>query len=285
VISVYCDVNVYNDVERGLIAADEAARFREGRDRGDVQVLYSIPDAEEALAVWPTDRAQAQRRLRLVRDLVGFDRLLKQPSDLVAEAFRAYAEGRPQPSPLLPRHYRRRLTSDFEKIAASHESKPARQLPKIVAEITRQKEAFRASMAEGRRESLAELSAQYSPKDLAATTFDEFFQRGAEDWAGAFADGEGVGDQCRERGLGGLLAVRTVRLAVGVSMSLVHSQVAIGRHPDLGDGYDLWHVVLASAADVFVTREKRLYEHVARVPQVDGFRVVRSLDEAARGPG
>ena len=45
-------------------------------------------------------------------------------------------------------------------------------------------------------------------------------------------------------------------------MSLVFAQV-IGdgrqsRQPQQGDGYDMWHAVLASAADIFVTRDDRL---------------------------
>ena len=63
-------------------------------------------------------------------------------------------------------------------------------------------------------------------------------------------------------------------------MSLVHSQVCAGRAPDFGDGYDMWHAVLASTANVFVTREQRLHDHVDRVPGVREFRVVKSLAAA-----
>jgi hypothetical protein len=66
-------------------------------------------------------------------------------------------------------------------------------------------------------------------------------------------------------------------------MSLVHAQICDDRAPDFGDGYDLWHTILASTADVFVTREQRLHDHVARVPGVSGFRVVKSLAAALGG--
>ncbi len=51
-----------------------------------------------------------------------------------------------------------------------------------------------------------------------------------------------------------------------------------GRQPDWEDGYDLWHTILGSVADVFVTFDKRLADHLVRVP-VEGFRVARSLRE------
>jgi hypothetical protein len=60
-------------------------------------------------------------------------------------------------------------------------------------------------------------------------------------------------------------------------MSLVHSQVAEGRALDFGDGYDLWHVVCASVGDVFLTRDKRLADHVDRIPGLERPKVVRSV--------
>jgi hypothetical protein len=49
------------------------------------------------------------------------------------------------------------------------------------------------------------------------------------------------------------------------------------RRPQRNDGYDLWHALLASAADVFVTHDERLAGLLARVP-LASFRVVPSLD-------
>ena len=44
------------------------------------------------------------------------------------------------------------------------------------------------------------------------------------------------------------------------------------------DGYDVWHAILASTADVFVTFERRLADHVERIPRVP-IRVVRSIKD------
>jgi hypothetical protein len=65
-------------------------------------------------------------------------------------------------------------------------------------------------------------------------------------------------------------------LGIDLRTCLVYSQVVQGRHPDLGDEYDLWHAVLASVADVFVMLDQRLAGHVAWV-RVEGLRVVTSL--------
>jgi len=74
---------------------------------------------------------------------------------------------------------------------------------------------------------------------------------------------------------------------VGAVMSMIYSQV-IGesggqpRQAALGDTYDLWHALLASTADVFVTCDERLAKSLKRVP-IDGFRVVTSLKEVLGG--
>jgi len=41
-------------------------------------------------------------------------------------------------------------------------------------------------------------------------------------------------------------------------------------------GYDLWHTIQASVADVFVTRDERLVGLLARVP-IEGFRVFTTV--------
>jgi hypothetical protein len=105
----------------------------------------------------------------------------------------------------------------------------------------------------------------------------------ATSWAEGFAEHVGLGDASRARGLEGLLDVRPVRLAVGAAVSLVFSQVRGEVQPDPNDGYDIWHVIGASAADALVTQDQLLAQRLARVP-VDGFRVVKSLRELLPEP-
>ena len=56
--------------------------------------------------------------------------------------------------------------------------------------------------------------------------FEDFFEGGALGWAEDYAVPTGVVDECRKRGLEGLLQVRAMRLVVGMTMSLIYSQVA-----------------------------------------------------------
>jgi hypothetical protein len=112
--------------------------------------------------------------------------------------------------------------------------------------------------------------------------FDVFWRSAAETLALGFAFDVGLGEECRRRGAAGLLEVRPVRFATGAMASLIYAQVVgdgrESRYPHIGDGYDLHHALMASAADVFVTYDKRLANLLDRVP-LNGFRVLRSLEE------
>jgi hypothetical protein len=79
-----------------------------------------------------------------------------------------------------------------------------------------------------------------------------------------------------------------VRLVVGMTMSLIYSQVFEGRLPKFSDAYDLWHGIQASAADVFVTRDDRFFGHLTRIPGHRGLRAPATFirpPQSATPPG
>ena len=225
------------------------------------------------------DKSTALRRLCIARDLSRIRRLLKQPSDILEETIRAYAAGSVNPVALMPRPDRRHHAAILHKIAGrQHEVRPndvpdPRRCERRTAE-------FQGQMARGSAGLLEELTAWYSQRELGALPFAD--SSAARPMAAALADRKGLADACRERGLAGLLRVRTVRLCAGVVMSQIHTEISAGRKPDLGDvvmtsGTRSW----LSTADVFyqlATRGSSIT--LARVPDVHGFRVVKSLGKA-----
>ena len=139
---------------------------------------------------------------------------------------------------------------------------------------------FRQTMTEGRAKGLAQweivvANAGRNP------TFSEYWEAGAISFAEDLVPPDSL-EGCRARGFEGLLEIRTVRLAVDALMSLIFSQIVgegpQSRTPQRGDAYDLWHAILASLAEVFVTYDERLAASLSRIP-VDGFRVFSSIPE------
>lgn len=282
-LRAYFDTNIYDHIDKGWVPAEEVDALSAALRRREVVAHLSLADIEELLGQWETDRLAAIRKLRLARDLVGFDGLLKQPADLLTEAIQAYAVGAPPPSATLSRYYRRFLAACLNKVADESTTFNG-VVSNIVGDVAKNKKEFLAGMADADARASAELKSSEAWREAKGwvLTFDAFWAKAASSWAEDFAHRLGLAGACRERGLDGLLAVRTVRLSVGAMLSLVFSQVVEGREPHRGDGYDLWHAVLASVADVFVTFDERLAGNLVRVP-MDGFRVVTSLPALLTG--
>jgi len=282
----YLDTNVYNDLERGTIPAADVQDCQAAVKNGELIIRAGLVDLEEALGLWKTDRPAALRRLGIIRDLAGFDKLLNQPSDLLAGAIQAYGSGASTPpSPFLPREVRRGLAANLEKITAGGDGFDG-IVEDILSRVRVQKETIRAGMLEGREKALGDLNSKYRPAELRALPFEEFFQNGALSWAEDYVVGAernfgpaGLVEACRERGLDGLLLVPAVRLIVGMTLSLIHVQISAGRLPEIGDGYDLWHSIQASTAKVLVTNDDRFFDHMRRIPDT-GLIVVKTLREA-----
>ncbi len=96
-----------------------------------------------------------------------------------------------------------------------------------------------------------------------------------------FAKNYGCVEGCRQRGVSGLLQIRVVRFAIGVVLSQIYTRLVRSsgnrRLADRGDVYDTWHATLAATADVFLTFDERLADHIERIPNVEGFTIVRSV--------
>ncbi len=282
-LRTYLDSSAYGHIDSGEIPPEDVAAFRDAVNRGHIVALLSIADVEELLGSWETNRAAAVQRLRLARDLVGFDRMLKPPADLLEDAIRAYANGVEAPAPIAPGRVRRFLAGSLNRIAGGS-SRLASEVSEIITDVRNQKESFHQAMTTALERTRADLGRKsYTREERRALTFEVYWTKTAPSWAEAFADRVGLGEACRARGLDGLLGVRAVRIAVGAALSLVFSQVCEGFQPERNDGYDLWHAIQASAADVFVTRDTLLANRLARVP-IDGFRVVTSLRELLPEP-
>jgi len=275
--TLYLDTTIYDHIEKGYFPVTDVEALRAAIARRKIIAHVSIPNVEELVGDFTRQRDAAIRRLRIAHDLAGFDCLLKQPSDILNEAIAAYAKANAAPSPLLPTGERKRLRALLDRFLGGDTSSNA-DMVAIVNGVRRMKEEHRGSMQEGRKRALNDPEwVALSPMQRRAFEFLPFFQDNAEYWAGAYADHTPFGDACRTRGLSGLVAVRPVRLLRAGFLSFMHRAV-VGdgvqtRTPKPGDFYDVWHGILASACDVFVTADQDLLAALQSVPS-EGFRAV-----------
>ena len=105
-------------------------------------------------------------------------------------------------------------------------------------------------------------------------SFAGFWRASARHVAEAWAEKAGVLKECQSRGIEKLLELRSVRMSVGISLSLIYAFYFEQRASKIGDFGDLHHATTAAGcANVFVCNDRKLRERAKRVP-VDSFRVV-----------
>ncbi len=291
--TAYLDVPIYSELDdcvlrraSAQIALEEAQALRDAMRRSQILVRPSIVVLEELLCELDSDRPAMVRKLRIMRDLGnGFQGMLKQPSDLLDESIQTYAEGRPQADILLAEDQRRIVVKSLAEICAGSASQDT-VLREIAAGVPARKIAWKETMRTAQAQVLAEVDRD--KRDPRAITFEMFHKAGAQALAEDFAESLGCADACRRRGLDGLLAVPAVQIGIGVAMSQIYAEV-VGeagqpgvRLPHRNDGYDVWHAILGSTAEIFVTFDRRLAGHLERIPGLAHPRVVRSVTELLR---
>src|SRR2546422_10840636 len=104
--TIYFDTTVYDDIAKGDVAADDVERVRRLAARGAIRAYPSLMSVEELLGQWDSERGEALRRIKILRDLIGFDNILKQPRDLLDDAIHAYAGRRMTPPVILTPDHR-----------------------------------------------------------------------------------------------------------------------------------------------------------------------------------
>jgi hypothetical protein len=219
---VYFDTNVYDHIEKGYVACADVDALRLALARGDLIAQLSIADVEEFLGQWATNRAAALRKLKIARDIVGFDEILKQPRDLLEDAIRAYAAGNAAPSPIMPLDQRKVIEASLHRIAGG-DTRLDPVLSESLEKVMLMKEGFRRNMTYSRPEVRAEWE-EIVAKEGYNVTFEAYWAAGATDFAEGLVPPEYVA-ACRARGFTGLLDVRAMRLCVGALMSLIFSQI------------------------------------------------------------
>lgn len=264
---VYFDTNVFDHIHKRLGVADsDLSALYSAVKAGKISILLSVLNLEEILAALDSCPDLAMAELRLILDLADWQRFVKPTNMLLSDDISCYAraDGLTQPfvtDPILESNLQTLVTASPKDIAGLWAS--------IKEETRKQKEGFRNGMRATQQKILPRLK-QLQGRN---PNFNEYWKIGAEKLAEAFADRVGVVESCRKRGLADLLEIRSVRMCAGVSLSLIYAQDFEGRTPKIDDSRDLQHAVLATAADIFVTHDRKFATLVDRI-QIDDFQVV-----------
>jgi len=264
--TVYFDTNVFDHIHKQIgVSEDDLLALRAAVKTGKIAILLSILNFEETLSILESSPSLPVTELQLILELTDGQNLLKPPELLLPDDIHGYAKGETLVSPFLVNS---RIQTDIKALLTPNQQNMTKLLA-VVRETQKQKEDFRTAMREAQDKAAPDVRRIKGQQPH----FDAYWAKCAEKFAESLAERARVLEACKERGIKGLLEIRSVQLCVGANLSLIYAQDFEGRTPKMGDSRDLKHALLASAAEIFVTRDKQFARLLARIP-IKGFQML-----------
>jgi hypothetical protein len=228
-----------------------------------ISILLSVVALEELISE-PEDY---RPRAKLALDFSDWSRPLKPTSILLTDTIKSYAScGRASASVFKGAEQWEWVRGLPALILGGTEGDVAAR--RDVLRIARaQINKFHTGMVESQKWALTMF--EQHPGVSEDWTFERYWKEAAVRFAEDSAQRVGVLDECRARGIEGLLEIPAVRMAVGAALSLIFAQARekSAQAPRPQDSRDLQHAVMAaSRATVFVTDDGKLLRTVKRVP-------------------
>jgi len=268
--NVYFDTNVFDHIykrtsisESDLLALDSAVKT------GKISVLPSITNFEEVVCVLVSRPNLAIAELRLILRLTDIQNLLKPHFLLVSDDIKSYALTGLPSQPFIDDS----VIQSILRILQNPSQQDMAELLPVVKATQEQKQGLYSGMEETREKILLEAKKLEGRRP----SFNDYWKEFAKKRAESFAERVGVLDACKKRGINGLLELRSVRLALGMNLSLFYAQTLERRTPKIGDSRDIHHAIIASAADGFVTDDGEFARLLSRV-LIEDFEVMNLND-------
>lgn len=262
-MNIYFDTNVFiHSYERNYeITPNILQELREAVESGKVTILLSVYNLEEVLQYLRSSQADAISKIGHLLDLTDREKIIKPADRLVPDVIRSYAFDGPISIPYI--QIGAETAAKLQALRNPNETTLG-ELSSILEETRNQIEEFKAGVIDANKQTLL------AKKNLihGNLPFNVFFEKTAPHWAEVLADRAGVLTECKKRGIDGLLKLKTVGMAVGVNLSYVYALTFEKCNPKDSDSRDILHAIAATAADIFVSHDKRLRRLIARIPNV-----------------
>jgi hypothetical protein len=255
----YLDTTVFDHLYRkvGCTSAD-IAELRKSVYGRDLSITLGIHVLEEMLLNRRASPQELVARVKLTLSLASIRRLVKPCDQLLADDIRSYAANGAPARPFVDAQIQNAITHGISELIESDGEEFSEEIAEVLADTTRRRKRFAQSIN-------ATLNEILSSIETVGIPFDDYFKLIAPRMAAAFAQRAGVLEGCCDRGIEGLLEIRSVRSACGIALSYSYDQSVKHRTPAMVDPIDYLQAPAAAAtAEVFVSDDSRLRDALGR---------------------
>jgi hypothetical protein len=280
-MAVYLDTTAFDHLYRkiGCTSAD-IANLRKKIYGREFSIPLSIHTLEEILLDRKARPELLVARIKLTLSIGNLRRMVKPCNQLIADDLRANAATGEASHPFIGTDLQNIITTGISELIESDGEDLDEDLIDALADSRRQKEKFLAGI-KAKQEDGQRAAASVADK----ISFSEYFDMAAPPLALEFAEDANVADECMQRGIEGLLQLRSIRMSVGATLSLIYGRVSEKGSPVIRDSGDLIHAACAAAvAETFVTDDAELRRIIGRVP-LEKFELTDLPDFLARRGG
>ena len=256
----YLDTNVFDHLYKkiGCTSADIADLRKAVYGRG-LSMPIGIHVLEELLLNRRASPQELVARVKLTLSLASIRRMVKPCDQLIADDIRSYAATGEPDRPLVGAQTQNAITQGIAELIESDGEEFSEEMLAALEETRQRRTRFLQALKVSRQEIAAMVETLSAP-----IGFAECVRLAAAPMVERFAARAGVLEACRERGIDGLLQIKSVGAAVGIALSFAYGHASEGRVPAADDSADFLHVPSAAAtAEIFVTNDDRLREAVA----------------------
>ncbi|HLJ43226.1 MAG TPA: hypothetical protein VKT12_03335 [Candidatus Binataceae bacterium] len=245
--------------------AAEIGALRKAIYSRTVSIPLGLHNLEQIVLARGASPQAMAAQVRLLLSISNWRVLLKPCGQLLDDDLRALAAGAPAPGAFLRGEMQNAVTTGISELLESDGEELNEDFAQALDAVRREREAFAAGLGEF----LAQCVTRFAPP-ASVERFEEYFERNAPAAAAMLA--ERAGAQIAARDGEAILTLKSVRMWVGVAMSLACALTWEGRPMRAEEANEVVHAISgAAAADTLVTADARALPWVSRVA-IDGLR-------------
>jgi len=260
-MDVYFDTNVYGHIYRLDDGVTDVLveKLTEAVDTKTLRIFTSYAVIEETNAARLTNLDETNGRFELIRTLTNQGQIIKHHSELMRDDIRAYANGEDMPTKFQEPY------PGLHDIFFDHTAKHYKELDGYARDTLDKVAGFAKGLNDSLNKRVRPLAkeAKSAKKQQA---FADFWDEMSEPYVEGVANKYGMLEECKARGLKGLLDVHSLRISTIAQVSLTYDNIYNRETFDRGNSRDMHHVGCASAVPIFVTHDRPLTRVLARMP-------------------